>query len=120
MTKEKIFPVRTKARQESEPISVNGVTYIGDPEFTVVDYTDEVHRKEEAYVKLIADVDTEISIFVYYKSGLSSSKSLIPKTPLESGIVEWTWEISANTAHQLCRVVIQSDNSTAVLYISIR
>ena len=70
------------------------IVYIADG-VTLVDFTPKVTAGDTNSITLKAKSNTEYKIQVEYSSGISKSKSLVPKISDNNGYITWEWQVGA-------------------------
>jgi hypothetical protein len=74
-----------------------GPARAADLPITLISVTSPAAPFSDAALTISTSPGANCSIVVYYKSGPSRAKGLIPKLASSSGRVSWTWRVGSNT-----------------------
>ena len=96
---------------------VNGVKYVGNG-LLVADYTKTVCRGEKASITALAENGTDIEIYAYYKSGISTS-SVFKPINATYGAATWVWTVPKTSSSDTIRIVLRTSSSYATFDISV-
>ena len=80
----------------------------------ILSFVNSVKPGEKASIKIEGVPETEYSIAVFYSSGQSKSKDLLPKTSDAQGIVSWEWRVGINTSQGNYSVIISAEGETVI------
>lgn len=116
---EKIFSVAPMEVSMPLPTTRYLVTYSGE-KFLRIEYPYTVKKGETVTLQVYSPRSAEISISVYYASGLSTSKVFKPKMTDNNNCVKWEWKIPKKTSTKKLRIMLRSKYTTAQLYIGVR
>lgn len=97
----------------------NGVTYYGERDFTVSYYTPDLTYGPPLSVTVTSETLPEVSIWVFYQTGMSMSNVFVPKVADGLGNATWSWRLPPNTSSEYIRIVLRSSKCYAELYIDL-
>ncbi len=80
----------------------------------LLSFVDNVNPGEKASIKIEGTPKTEYSIAVFYSSGQSKSKDLLPKVSDSNGIVSWEWRVGINTKPGTYNIIISQNGKTVI------
>lgn len=78
----------------------------------MIEYPATVCRNETATVTIQGKPNTQYSIEVHYKSGVSTAAGLESKVSDGDGMVSWSWKIGGRTSLGTFRIVVSGGGET--------
>jgi hypothetical protein len=89
-----------------------GSARAADLPITLISVTSPAAPFTDATLTISTTPGANCSIVVYYKSGASRAKGLVPKMASNSGRVSWTWRVGSNTTPGRWPIVVTCEKGT--------
>lgn len=95
------------------PVSLPvGAARATDLLITLISVTSPAAPFTDATLTISTAPGANCSLAVYYKSGASRAKGLVPKMASNSGRVSWTWRVGSNTTPGRWPIVVTCEKGT--------